>query len=147
MIGNRSVPTDIVLPHVVYRNVADAAAWLSRTFGFTEHYRYGGDPNAPTGAQMHLGNAYIMLHSVRQGGTTPADAGHSTQSLTIFVDDVDAHYEHTKAAGARIVEELHETIYGERQYGVEDLDGHRWLFSRHARDISPDEWGAVIAKA
>jgi hypothetical protein len=35
-------------------------------------------------------------------------------------------------------------VYGERQYGVEDLDGHLWLFSRHARDLSPDEWGAVI---
>jgi len=145
MIGNRSVPTDIVLPHIVYRNVADAAAWLSATFGFTEHYRYG-DPTAPSGAQMHLGNAYIMLHSVRPGSTTPADAGHSTQSLTIFVDDVDAHYERTKAAGARVVEELHETVYGERQYGVEDLDGHHWLFSRHAHDISPHEWGALIAE-
>jgi uncharacterized glyoxalase superfamily protein PhnB len=145
MIGNRSVPTDVILPHVVCRSVADAAAWLSATFGFTEHYRYG-DPNAPDGAQMHLGKAYIMLHSLRPGRTTPADAGNYTQSLTIFVDDVDAHYEHTKAAGARIVEELHETIYGERQYGVEDPDGHLWLFSRHAHDISPAEWGAVIAE-
>jgi hypothetical protein len=29
--------------------------------------------------------------------------------------------------------ELHETEYGERQYGVEDLDGHRWL-SRNMRE-------------
>jgi uncharacterized glyoxalase superfamily protein PhnB len=28
----------------------------------------------------------------------------------------------------------HETVYGERQYGAEDLEGHHWLFSRHARD-------------
>ena len=25
-----------------------------------------------------------------------------------------------------------------------DLDGHHWLFSAHARDVSPDEWGATI---
>jgi uncharacterized glyoxalase superfamily protein PhnB len=43
------------------------------------------------------------------------------------------------------VEELNETFYGERQYGAEDLEGHHWLFSRHARDVSPDEWGATIA--
>ena len=30
--------------------------------------------------------------------------------------------------------------------GAIDLDGHRWLFSRHARDVSPAEWGATIAE-
>ncbi|HYW42186.1 MAG TPA: VOC family protein [Bryobacteraceae bacterium] len=147
MIRNRSVPADIVLPHITYRNVEDALAWLTRTFGFTEHYRYG-EPGGPaSGAQMFLGSAYIMLNSARPGCASPAQLGHLTQSLTVFVGDVDAHYERTKAAGANIVEELHETCYGERQYGVEDLEGHHWLFSQHARDVSPDEWGATIARS
>jgi uncharacterized glyoxalase superfamily protein PhnB len=140
---NRSVPTATVLPHVVYRDVAEALAWLTATFGFSEHYRYG-DPIS--GAQVFLGNAYIMLSGSRPGRASPAEAGYCTQSLTVFVDDVDAHYGRTKSAGAKIVEDLHETIYGERQYGVEDLDGHLWLFSQHARDLSPDEWGATIAR-
>jgi uncharacterized glyoxalase superfamily protein PhnB len=145
MIANRSVPTDTVLPHLVYQNVADALAWLTTTFGFAEHYRYG-DPGGPvSGAQMRLGNACIMINSARPGSASPAQVGHSTQSLTVFVDDVDAHFARTKAVGAKIVEELHETCYGERQYGVEDFDGHHWLFSQHARDVSPDEWGATIA--
>jgi uncharacterized glyoxalase superfamily protein PhnB len=74
----------------------------------------------------------------------PARLGYGTQNLTIFVEDVDAHYAKAKEAGARIVEELRETEYGERQYGAEDLDGHLWLFSRHARDVSPEEWGARV---
>ncbi len=145
MLKNRSVPTDTVLPHVVYQDVAAAIAWLSKTFGFIEHYRHG-DPAGPVnGAQMHLGNAWIMLTRVRPGRATPAQLGCGTQSLTVFVDDVDAHFHKAKSAGAKIVEDLHETIYGERQYGVLDLDGHHWLFSRHARDLSPDEWGAKLA--
>ncbi len=141
---NRSVPTDAVLPHLAYRNVAEALEWLTRTFGFAEHYRYGerGDPD---GAQMHLGNAWIMLHRARPDRPSPARAGHRTQSLTVFVDDVDSHYERTKAAGARIVEEINETVYGERQYGVEDPEGHGWIFSQHVRDVSPDEWGAIVS--
>jgi uncharacterized glyoxalase superfamily protein PhnB len=71
--------------------------------------------------------------------------GYRTQSLTVFVEDVDAHFERTKAAGAKIVEDLHETIYGERQYAAEDLEGHTWLFSKHVRDLSPEDWGAVVA--
>jgi uncharacterized glyoxalase superfamily protein PhnB len=131
-----------MLPHLVYQNVAGAIDWLTATFGFAEHYRYG-DP--AQGAQMHLGDAWIMLTSARAGRASPAQAGHWTQSLTVFVDDVDAHFERSKAAGAKIVEDLNETMYGERQYGVEDLEGHHWLFSRHAKDVSPEEWGATIA--
>jgi uncharacterized glyoxalase superfamily protein PhnB len=143
MLRNSSVPTDIILPHVTYRNVAAAIDWLIKAFGFEEHYRYGSGP--VDGAQMHLGGAWIMLNRARPGKFSPARIGGGTQSLTIFVDDVDAHFERAKSAGAKIVEEPHETIYGEWQYGAEDIEGHHWLFSRHARDVSPAEWGAAIA--
>jgi uncharacterized glyoxalase superfamily protein PhnB len=144
MIKNRSVPPDTVLPHVVVQDVAEAIAWLTRVFGFSEHYRYG-DPAGPvSGAQMHLGNAWIMLRRAREDCASPAQLGYGTQSLTVFVEDVDAHFQRAKAAGAKIVEELHETEYGERQYGVVDLEGHHWLFSCHARDVSPSDWGATI---
>ncbi|MDQ2802792.1 MAG: VOC family protein, partial [Pseudomonadota bacterium] len=140
------VPTNIVLPHIVYQDVAAATSWLTEAFGFTEHYRYG-EPGGPVnGAQMHLGDAWIMLERARDGRASPAQLGHHTQYLTVFVADVDAHLGRAKAAGAPIVEDLNETVYGERQYGVEDLEGHRWLFSRHARDVSPDEWGATVAE-
>ena len=101
---NRSVPADTVLPHITYQNVAEALAWLTKAFGFTEHYRYG-EPGGPVqGAQIHLGDAWIMLNSARAGRASFTQLGAQTQSLT-----------------------------------------HSWLFSRHARDVCPDEWGATIA--
>ena len=147
MIKNASVPADAVLPHITYRNVAEAIAWLSAAFGFSEHYRYGVADGQVSGAQMYLGNAWIMLSSVKPGRSTPAQSGYGTQSLTVFVEEVESHFEKAKAAGARIVEDLHETIYGELQYGAEDLDGHHWLFSRHARNLSPEDWGAAVSNA
>ena len=45
---------------------------------------------------------------------------------------------------AKIVEEPHETVYGEFQYATIDLEGHLWLFSRHAHDLSPDAWGSTV---
>jgi uncharacterized glyoxalase superfamily protein PhnB len=143
MITNRSVPTDTVVPHVVYQNLPAALAWLTKAFGFTEHFRYGA-PDDPSGVQVFFGNAVIMLQGPR-GRSSPAQLGFGTQSLTLFVEDVDAHYANAKSAGAKIVEEPHETEYGEYQYGALDLDGHHWLFSRHATDRSPDEWGATLA--
>jgi uncharacterized glyoxalase superfamily protein PhnB len=115
------------------------------SIGFSEHYRYGNSGGLVDGAQMRLGDAYIMVQGVHCGGATPTKIGLYTQSLTVFVEDVDAHYRRAKSEGAKIVEDLNETCYGERQYGVEDLGGHHWLFSQHAKDVSPDEWGATIA--
>jgi uncharacterized glyoxalase superfamily protein PhnB len=140
-MNNRSAPVATVLPHIVYRDVAQACAWLTRVFGFTEHYRYG----KPDGVQMYLGGVVIMLTGPREGRDTPATVGCGTQMLTVIVPDVDAHYKNTVREGATIREELNETFYGERQYGVEDLDGHRWLFSQHARDVAPEEWGATVS--
>lgn len=141
MLKNRSVPVDTALAHLTYTDLAKAIDWLTSTFGFVEHYRYG-DP--VQGAQLHIGNAFIMVNSARPGRSSPAALGSDTQSLTIFIEDVESHYARVRASGARIVEELHETGYGEFQYGVEDLERHRWLFSRHAHDVSPDAWGATI---
>jgi uncharacterized glyoxalase superfamily protein PhnB len=136
MLKNRSVPADVVLPHLTYENVDDALSWPTKAFGFIEHYHYGERGGRIKGAQMHLGDGWIMIDNARPGRASPAQVGHQTQSLTAFVDDVDAHFDRAKSAGAGIVEE-----YGERQYGAGDVEGHHWLFSRHARDVSPDEWG------
>ncbi len=144
MIWNRSVPSNTVLSHIVYRNLAEAIAWLTKTFGFTEHFRYG-DPAQPNGAQMHLGNAWIMVRGARNGEQTPAQLGYGTQSLSVFVEDVEAHFRRTKSAGVKIVEELHETEYGEFQYAAIDLDGHHWVFARHVRDMGPEDWGAKVS--
>ena len=142
MVKNRSVQADIMLSHIAYQNLPQAIVWLTKTFGFAEAYRYG-EPAA--GAQMLLGEACIMVRQAKPEEMSPARLGYGTQSLTIFVEDVEGLFERAKNAGAKIRETPHETEYGEFQCAFEDLDGHHWLFSRHARDVSPQEWGAQVA--
>ena len=142
MFFNRSVPAGTILPHVAYRDLPRAIEWLKTTFGFAEHYRYG-DP--VSGAQLYLGTAWLMVHAAKSPEQkTPTELGYGTQSLTIFVEEVENHCARTRAAGADIVEALHETVYGELQYGARDPEGHLWLFSRHAHDIDPASWGATV---
>ena len=140
MLRNRSVPVDTVLPHITYKNLPEAIEWLTSTLGFVEHFRYG-EPVA--GAQLRLGKAWIMVRSARGEYRSPAELGFGTQSLTVFLENVEEHYARLKAAAITLVEELHETEYGELQYAITDLEGHHWLFSRHARDVSPEAWGAT----
>ena len=137
---------DTLLPHVRYRDVVVAMDWLTKAFGFSEHYRYG-DPAEISGAQMRCGKGWIMVKKAEAGSSSPAELGYGTQSLTIFVGDLEAHYQRAKAAGAKILEEPHETVYGEFQYAAEDFEGHHWLFSKHAHDLSPEDWGAKVAKS
>jgi uncharacterized glyoxalase superfamily protein PhnB len=142
VMKNRSVPTALLLPHVVYRNMTEACEWLTRVFGFAEYYRHG---QPVSGIMVHLGEAYIMLSTPREGRSeSPTKLGSGTQMLTIVVEDVEAHYARTKREGGTIWEELHETVYGEKQYGATDLAGHCWLFSQHVQDVDPSSWGARI---
>jgi uncharacterized glyoxalase superfamily protein PhnB len=144
---NRSVPVDTVLPHVSYRDLPSAIDWLAKHFNFVEQYHYtDSTTGAIAGAQLRLANAYVMVHAAKANASTPAELGYNLQSLTIFLDDVDAHVRKVKAAGIRLVEQLHQTVYGELQYAVQDLEGHLWIFSQHAKDLSPDEWGAKVTK-
>jgi uncharacterized glyoxalase superfamily protein PhnB len=96
---------------------------------------------------MLVEKAVLQVRQARDGERVPREIGFGTQSLTVFVEDVDGHYARAKAGGAKIVEEPHETEYGEYQYAAEDLDGHHWLFSRHARDRAPEDWGGVSARS
>jgi uncharacterized glyoxalase superfamily protein PhnB len=144
-VKNRSVPTNSILPHVYYENVADALTWLIEVFGFVEHFRFEFPEGQFHGVMMHHDDAWIMLKNSGRTLTSPAKLGAATQFLMLFVEDIEEHYYRVKSSDARIVEELFDTEYGERQYSVQDLEGHQWTFAKHIRDVSPDSWGATLA--
>jgi uncharacterized glyoxalase superfamily protein PhnB len=131
-----------MLAHLAYDDVGAAADWLIRTFAAEELFRYGGEP--PQGVQMRIGKAVVMLGGARPGRSiSPKAAGGWTQTLSIFIDDVEGLHARLESGGVFIAEELNETAYGELQFVAVDPEGHRRLFARHVRDIRPSEWGAV----
>jgi uncharacterized glyoxalase superfamily protein PhnB len=59
--------------------------------------------------------------------------------MMVFVDDADAHCEHARAEGAKIIREPTTTDYGaewwsDRTYECEDLEGHHWWFCQRLRE-------------
>ena len=100
MIRNRSVLTDVVLPHVVYKDLGAASEWLTRAFGFVEHYRYG-DPIS--GGQGRFANAWVMVSAGGPGYLNPLELGSGTQCLSVFLEDVEGHHARASGAGARIL--------------------------------------------
>jgi len=64
---------------------------------------------------------------------SPRGAAMSHGGLEVVVPDVDAHYAHARAAGARIDSEPTDRDYGLREYGARDPENHRWFFSSPLR--------------
>jgi uncharacterized glyoxalase superfamily protein PhnB len=142
MLTNRSAPAATVVPVLVYDDVAKAVTWLCRAFGFTERLRYVGRDGWVTHAQLAIAEGAIML-GARGGEFRPPTAGETSQYVVVHVDDVDAHCERAKQAGARVRVPPATQPFGERQYSVEDIGGHRWTFSQHVADVAPADWGAI----
>ncbi|HEX4518533.1 MAG TPA: VOC family protein [Gaiellaceae bacterium] len=139
MDPNRSIPSAAVVPVLVYPDVREAVAWLTEAFGFSERLQIGEDHRS----QMNAGEGAVIIGDVH-GSRVPPRAGEATHSVTVRVSDADAVYERAKAHGARILDEPTDHVYGERQFSVEDLAGHRWTFSQTLEDVDPASWGGIL---
>jgi uncharacterized glyoxalase superfamily protein PhnB len=67
--------------------------------------------------------------------------GRFTQSVMVFVGDAQAHHDHARSRGARIIEELAVHDYGDdywsdRAYGALDPEGHLWWIVQRLRNPS-----------
>jgi len=118
-----------VCPYLYYQDGFAALEFLTAAFGFRERMRSEGQGGALGHAEMELGDAVIMLASPPDH-KSPAQLGQVTIGIYVHVDDVDAHYERAKAAGAFVQDEPADMPYGVRSYGVRDPEGHQWWFSQ-----------------
>ena len=131
-----------------YDDAARAIDWLCHTFGFEVRLKVEGEGGRIEHSELVFGEGLIMVGSA--GGKSARNpplpcksprslGGVCTQALAVFVDDVDAHCERARAAGAKIVEEPATSDYGEdywsdRTYRAEDLEGHQWWFMQRMRE-------------
>ena len=102
-----------IVPQVPYENVSAALSFLERAFGFRE---------IPTARLVSA-----------DGGKS---GGIESQYISVYVDDVDAHYQRAVAAGARIANGLRNYFWsdeGHRTYEALDPEGHRSRFNQQIR--------------
>jgi len=131
-----------------YRDAAVMIDWLCGAFGFEVRLRVEGESGRVAHAELAYGDGLIMIGEERRGtaqrfGVDAASplsvGGANTQQLMVYVDNVDAHCAHARAAGARIADEPKLHDYGadywvDRSYGAVDPEGHVWWFAQRIRD-------------
>ena len=138
--------TQRIVPALSYDDAAAAIEFLCRAFGFAETSRL----EMPDGAIGHaevalLGNTVMLASAYPEGGLGgPGDLPHLHSFVTVYVDDVDAHYARAVAEGATITEELADQFYGDRVYRALDPEGHRWSFHERIREVSEAEMQAAV---
>jgi uncharacterized glyoxalase superfamily protein PhnB len=128
---NRSVPPCPVIPVLIYPDPSAAAEWLSKAFGFTVRLRI-----ANHRIQMRAGAGCF---TIAEGNEKP-DRSHIIQ---VRIEDAHGHCERARAAGATILTEPTDHVYGERQYNAQDFHGHRWDFTETIADVEPENWGGT----
>jgi uncharacterized glyoxalase superfamily protein PhnB len=139
MKPNRSIPSAVVVPVLIYPDVREAVSWLSAAFGFAERVRIGENHRS----QLSFGDGAVIVADVRHDRRPPRP-GEATHSVLVRVDDARAHCDRAREHGARITMEPTDFEYGERQYAAEDSAGHQWTFSETLADVAPEEWGGEL---
>lgn len=133
--------TDVV-PFLAYEDLATASEWLGRAFGFEEVERFEEDGEVGHVTLRHgdglifLGRppGYVCPLRLREQVDVVArmyEAPYLVVGVFVRVDDVDAHVEQARTAGARILSEPSDSPRG-RLYRVEDHEGNRWMFEQQA---------------
>ena len=137
---------------VYYDDAPAAIEWLCAAFGFEVRINVPG----PDGKVMHCElmhrDGLVMIASVGAREMSREDVaaavsprsldGRVTQIQCVRVDDVDAHCERARAAGAPILVEPLTDDYGpefgaHRSYLSRDPEGHCWWFLEVVREGQP----------
>lgn len=116
-------------PYLYYEDLEAALTWLKNAFGMTERMRMPGPSGDVSHAEMAFHESIIMMGAPGEGYQNPSKLGQTTQSLYIYVEDVDAHCNRARKAGADIFEEPVDQSYGDRRCGIRDPEGHVWYFA------------------
>jgi uncharacterized glyoxalase superfamily protein PhnB len=137
---------------VHYQDPKAAVAWLERAFGFEVTMAIEGPPEAPAMCHYEMsvgGQGRIMIGGQWEASikSPKSVGGANTQVVHVQLDeDLDAHCARARAAGASITAEPEEQFYGDRTYRAADIEGHRWTFGVHVRDVSRAEAEAALGQ-
>jgi len=102
----------VLFPFLRYRDAPAAIDWLVKAFGFKELMVVPNENGTVAHAELEFGSGVMMLASARDDELrikSPRDLGAVSGGIYVYVEDVDAHCERARAAGAEIVRGPEET--------------------------------------
>src|SRR5262245_19808073 len=136
--------TQRVIPYLYYKNGKAAIEFIAKAFGFDVRQVVPGPGNLVMHAELGYRDAVVYL-GTPEGQPPAKQLPKRNAGVLVYVDDVDAHFAHAKAAGAKILDAPADQFYGDRTYRASDPEGQEWMFLTHLRDVTPAEIAAAMA--
>ncbi|MBQ1540785.1 glyoxalase [Caulobacter sp. CCUG 60055] len=128
---------------VVYKDPKAALQWLQDAFGFEMAMLITDQDGNLAHSEMRFRNGVVMIGNEWSAQhRSPANLGGlNTQTVHVQMDeDIDAHCERARKAGAEILIEPETQFYGDRTYRARDPEGHIWTFGQTVTDLGPETW-------
>lgn len=132
-----------ISPSVCYRDPVAALKWLESAFGFEPRIVVLGADETLVHAELgYHGGVIGVGRAWSPDHASPRDmGGKNTQTVHVQLrEDVDAHYERAKAAGAEILLAPTDQTYGDRNYICRDPEGHIWSIGQTKRRFERGEF-------
>jgi uncharacterized glyoxalase superfamily protein PhnB len=129
------MPKDKFFPTLRYRDPKAALEWLCDAFGFERNF-VAEHHGKVAHAQLRRGDALLFLGpddpNDKYGMHSPLALNGTNQCVCAGIgENIDAHCERARAAGAVIITEPYDTPYGAREYSCRDPEGHIWCFGNY----------------
>ncbi|HEY2506612.1 MAG TPA: VOC family protein [Streptosporangiaceae bacterium] len=125
-------PPPQVWPTLQARDARGLIRFLVDALGFEEVVVYAEGDRVDHAELAWPAGGGIMLGSAREPGDghdwalTPGSFG-----AYVVTDEPDALFARASAAGAEVVNGLHDTDYGSRDFSIRDPEGNRWSFGTY----------------
>jgi PhnB protein len=135
-------------PYLIINGAAAALRFYKNAFGATELFRMDAPGGKIGHAEIKIGDSPIMLADEHpdMGYRGPQAIGGTPVSIMLYVEDVDAVFNRTVAAGAKVKQPVKDQFYGDRSGTLEDPFGHVWTIATHKEDLTPEEIGRRAAE-
>jgi uncharacterized glyoxalase superfamily protein PhnB len=131
---------------VSYRDPKAALRWLEDAFGFEPFMIIVDGEGNLAHSEMKFGDSIVMVGTewTEKHRSPKSIGGINTQTVHVQLEeDVDAHCERARKAGAKILAEPETQFYGDRTYRALDPEGHIWTFGQTVEEVSPESWEAA----
>ncbi len=136
-------PPPYLASAVFYQDPKAALLWLEQAFGFEPSMVIVDKDGELAHSQMRFGASLLMVGTEwsERHRSAKSMGGINTQTVHVQLDqDLDAHCERARAAGAVILQEPETQFYGDRTYRAIDPEGHIWTFGQTVEQVPPAEW-------
>lgn len=136
-------------PTIFVNGAAQAIDFYKQALGAEEICRH----TTPDGSKvMHgelkIGDSTLFIADEfpEMGAISPQSLNGTSVFFYLYVENSDESFNRAVSAGATSIRPVEDTFWGDRVGMISDPYGHKWNFSTHVRDVTPEEMAAAAAE-